>query len=105
MPHHEEHDHDHHDEITEDGYKKRCYCQKCTKKYDEWCREHKDEGHTSCKRRCYTVCEVICEKPVTTVTHWGYKKEFEGKWEKYHDKKVPAKCSECKRSRCRCNRA
>jgi hypothetical protein len=89
-----------HDSCDESGYKKRCYCEKCKRKYDEWCHKNKEHGHTVCKRKCYTICEIVCEKPVTTITHWGFKKEYEGKWEHYHHKEEPPKhCKkECKKS-------
>jgi len=80
---------DRHDSYDEHGYKKRCYCEKCKRKYAEWSKKNKEEGHTTCKRKCYTICEIKCEKPVLTTTHWGYKKEYEGKWERYHKADKP----------------
>jgi len=74
-----------HDIIVDGKYKKRCYCQKCTKSYDDWKHRNKKEGCTKCKRRCYTVCEIQCEKPVEIVHEWGYKKKYEGKWESYKE--------------------
>lgn len=96
-----------HDTYDETGYKKRCYCEKCKRTYDEWCKEKKEEGHQTCQRKCYTICEIVCEKPVTTITHWGYKKEYEGKWERFHDNKpVPKPCKKCKaeKSECKCHK-
>lgn len=88
MPHHD--DSHKHDECDESGYKKRCHCQKCKRQYDDWCKKNKKDGCTTCKRKCYTVCEIKCERPTTSVLHWGYKKEYEGKWEKYeHHGPVP----------------
>lgn len=91
-----------HDEYDDNSYKKRCYCEKCKRTYDEWCKKNKDEGHTTCKRKCYTICEVVCEKPVTTVTHWGYKKEYEGKWEPYRGGEPPKHCKRCKKESKHC---
>lgn len=80
-----------HDHSEGGNYIKRCYCEKCKRKYDDWCDEHEHEGKTHCKKRCVTHCEYVCSKPIKTVKKWGYKKEFVGKWEKYeekcHDKK------------------
>ena len=88
MPHHDE-SHQH-DECDENGYKQRCHCQKCKRQYDDWCKKNKKDGCTTCKRKCYTICEIVCERPTTSVTRWGYKKEYEGKWEKYeHTGPVP----------------
>lgn len=94
-----------HDSYDEHGYKKRCYCEKCEGTYKEWCKKNKEEGCTHCKRRCYTVCEVICEKPITTTVHWGYHEKYEGKWEPYHKAKpAPKHCPTCKKSAkdCKC---
>jgi hypothetical protein len=89
---------DGHDRYDEDGYKRRCHCEKCIRTYDEWCKKRKEQGVTHCKRKCYTICEIKCEKPVTTTFNWGYKKEYEGKWESYHnDKPVPKPCNSCKK--------
>jgi hypothetical protein len=81
-----------HDSHDDNSYKKRCYCEKCKKKYSEWCHEHKSKGETFCKRRCYTVCEIKCKKNVTLHKKWGYKKLYEGKWECHHEKKCPKGC-------------
>lgn len=78
-----------HDEYDDKSYKKRCHCQKCVRTYDEWCRKKKEEGRATCKRKCYTICEIVCEQPVTTYNHWGYKKEYEGKWEHHRPEKRP----------------
>lgn len=101
--HHEEShcEESHHDEHDEHGYKKRCHCQRCKRTYDEWCRKHKEEGHTTCRRKCYTICEIKCEKPIHKRLHWGYKKEYEGKWEPYHKVREP-RCHKCKRERNEC---
>lgn len=81
-------DHDGHDIIVDGQYKKRCYCQKCTHSFDIWAQKQKEEGRVTCKRKCITLCEIKCEKPVTTVYNWGYKKEYEGKWESFKDNKA-----------------
>jgi hypothetical protein len=92
--------HHNHDSYDEHGYKKRCHCTKCKRTYDEWCRKHKEEGCATCKRKCYTVCEIVCEKPHTVVTEWGYKKEYEGKWEKYDHIRPPKNCDKHKKPNC-----
>lgn len=92
-----------HDSVDESGYKKRCYCQRCEGKYKEWCRKQKEHGTTHCKRRCYTVCEVVCEKPVTTIKHWGFHEKFEGKWEKYAAQPVPKDCGCGGKDGCDCD--
>lgn len=93
-----------HDSYDDKGYQKRCYCEKCVRTYEDWCKKHKEDGSTHCKRKCYTVCEVKCEKPVTTIHTWGYKKDYEGKWEHYRSESVPKRCGKCKseRKECRC---
>lgn len=95
--------HNKHDSYDENGYKKRCYCEKCKKSYDDWCEKNEEDGVTHCKRKCYTICEIVCEKPVTTVTHWGYKKEYEGKWESYRAEEAPKKCHKCKHEMTKCS--
>jgi 3-hydroxy-3-methylglutaryl CoA synthase len=89
--------HSEHDTVVDGHYKKRCYCQKCTKQYDEWCRQKKREGCQHCKRICKTVCTVECKKPIKIVKEWGYKEEFEGKWEPHQGKPCPKDCKECKK--------
>ena len=86
-----------------DGFKKRCFCQKCEKKWKEWCEKHKKEGETHCKRKCYTVCEYKCKKPVTTVFNWGYHKKFVGEWEKHKAEDVPKRCKHCKKHENNCD--
>lgn len=105
-----------HDEWDDHKYKKRCHCQRCVGTYDDWCRKHKEKGCTTCKRKCYTICEIVCEKPVTHVYHWGYKKEYEGRWEPYHGAHGPRQgeehheehheCGRChkRRDECECRR-
>lgn len=75
-----------HDHSDGSSYTRRCYCEKCTRKYDDWCKEHEKEGRTFCKKKCVTHCEYKCYKPIKIVKEWGYKKEFSGKWEKYAEK-------------------
>lgn len=96
-----------HDSYDDNGYQKRCYCEKCKRTYDEWCKKNKEDGCTTCKRRCYTICEIKCEKPVTTVFEWGYKKEYEGKWEHYRSEPVPKPCVSCKKptKECLCKKS
>jgi hypothetical protein len=36
--HEHEHEHDSHDDKS---YNKKCYCDKCKRTYDEWCRDNK----------------------------------------------------------------
>jgi hypothetical protein len=93
-----------HDSYDENGYQQRCYCQKCVATYKEWCCRNKSEGVTHCKRRCFTICEIKCEKPVTTVTKWGYKKRYDGEWEKFRSEIAPKPCKSCKKEQkeCRC---
>lgn len=86
------HDSKKHDKCDEHGYKKRCECQRCVRKYDEWCKSHKSEGRTHCVRKSYTTVVVKCEKPVTTHFTWSYKKDYEGKWEPTKSHKLPEKC-------------
>lgn len=95
-----------HDSYDENGYQKRCYCEKCVCKYKEWCKKNKEDGCTTCKRRCYTICEIKCEKPVTTLYEWGYKKAYEGKWEPYRSEPTPKPCNSCKKAQkeCRCGK-
>lgn len=79
-----------HDECDESGYKKVCRCEKCVRKYNDWCKKNKKHGETVCKRKCYTVCEVKCERPTTSVTRWGFTEDSETKWAKYeHQGPVP----------------
>lgn len=92
-----------HDKVTEDGYEKRCYCEKCVGKYKEWCRKNKEEGNTTCKRKCYTVCEIKCKKAVVTHTNWGYHEKFEGKWEPYRAEPAPKKCDRCQHEKKDCS--
>ncbi len=98
--------HGKHDQITDNGYKQRCYCEKCKAKYDEWCKRQADKGQKICKRRCYTICEVVCKQPKLVVDRWGYKKHYEGKWENYNDFDIkPKHCKRCQKDRkhCTCN--
>ena len=92
----EQHQQHQHDEVGSDGeYKKRCYCEKCVAKYDLWCKEHAGEAHVTCKRKCYTVCEINCHKEQTFYKDWAFGKKYEGKWEEYSGKDhEPSKC-EC----------
>jgi len=96
--------HGQHDSYDENGYQQRCDCDDCKRKYKEWCEERKHDGATKCHRRCYTVCEFKCEKPVTTVYKWGHHERYEGKWECYDDLPVPDKCHKCKKDHkdCKC---
>lgn len=90
-------DHHEHDSHDEHGYVKRCYCQKCVKTFDDWKHKKQEHGCSTCKRRCRTICEYVCEQPKTTVYHWGFKKEFEGKWERVKAYDRPHDCKEgCK---------
>jgi hypothetical protein len=91
-----------HDSYDHGSYKKRCYCQRCCDKYDEWCKEREKEGCVTCKKKCRTICEIVCEQPKTVVTKWGFKKEYEGKWEEHHDEKKPKHCDKCKKKHDRC---
>jgi len=96
-----------HDSYDENGYKKRCYCEKCKRIYDEWCRNNKETGQKVCERKCYTICEIKCERPKVIVKHWGYKQEFEGKWEPFVDPlPVPKHCGRCKKENadCKCDK-
>lgn len=72
---------DRHDEHDEQGYKKRCYCEKCVKTFDEWCDVKKQEGKPLCRKKSYTICEIVCERTDSKTYFYGHKKEFEGKWE------------------------
>ena len=82
-----------HDSYDDNTYKKVCYCAKCEKKYDEWCKRSKDEkGCWVTKKRCYTVCEFKKVREVKHVEEKGYKVKYEGKWENVDDKK---KCHDC----------
>lgn len=92
-----------HDEETQDGYKKRCYCQKCVGKYKEWCEKKKGEPHIVCKRKCYTVCQIKCHKEQTTYTDWGYHEKFEGKWEHKDAEHAPHPCESCKKPKNDCS--
>lgn len=92
-----------HDEYDNKQYKKRCYCEKCTHSYVEWCKKHKEDAHTMCKRKCYTVCEIECQKKQVHVKDWKLNKRYDGKWEPYHGKvHEPEKCSSCKQEKCSC---
>lgn len=75
-----------HDKYNEHSYQQRCQCQKCTATYDKWCDEKKKAGCATCKRKCYTICEIVCEKPRKIVDHWGYKKRYDGPWKHYEEK-------------------
>lgn len=93
-----------HDTVNEKGeYEKRCYCQKCVGRYKEWCRKNKEEGCTTCKRRCYTVCEIKCKKTDIIHTNWGFHEKFEGKWENYRAEDAPKHCDKCRKDRKDCN--
>lgn len=70
-----------HDEYNENGYKKRCRCQKCKRQYDEWCKDKQEKGKTICKRKCYTIVEYVCEKTDVYTHKWGLKKKYESNWE------------------------
>lgn len=92
-----------HDEYDEKSgqYKKRCYCQKCVKTYNEWCKRQKEHGNTRCRRKCFTVCTIECEKDHTVTTRWGYDQKFEGKWEDYkHARPAPRDCKDKKKDDC-----
>jgi hypothetical protein len=91
-----------HDEVTKDGYKKRCYCEKCKRKYDEFCKKSKHEGKVKCQRKCHTICEIKCEQPVEITKHWGYKKEYETKWDHFRPERAPRKCDKCKKDKEHC---
>ena len=95
-----------HDSYDENGYKKRCFCQKCTEQYVLWCKKNKKDGVTHCKRRCRTVCDIKCVKPVTTVYKWEEQQRFEGKWESYKELPVPKDCPSCKQApkNCKCGK-
>jgi hypothetical protein len=81
-----------HDCIIGGEYVKKCYCQKCTQKYEEWCEEKKYEGEKHCKRICKTVCTIKCERPIKIVRTWGYKEDWEGKWEDHSGLPEPHEC-------------
>ena len=83
-----------HDSYTDSKYQKRCYCEKCKKKYDDWKKEHEEKGKTVCKKRCFTVCEIECTKKVEREINWGYKKKYEGKWEPHKEKSSSSSSSE-----------
>lgn len=120
MPHHKNYDnknyvanhndwnktHDKHDYVDNGSYKRICDCQKCKKKWDDWCDKRKSEGDTRCKRKCYTICEYECKQPVTTVYEWGHKEKFEGDWESHDRIDRPTHCDKCKQKKheCTCNR-
>lgn len=92
-----------HDSYDDHSYKKRCYCERCKGTYNEWCKRHKEAGHTVCKRKCYTVCEIQCHKEVVHHKDWAFRKEYEGKWEPYHgDKHEPKKCA-CGKAKNECS--
>lgn len=96
-----------HDYVDDNGsYQRVCYCNKCTKKWDDWCDKKKSEGQTHCKRKCYTICEYECEQPIHIKYKWGHKEKFEGEWE-HHDKiSRPDYCQKCKHKahECTCNK-
>ncbi len=75
--------HDSHDSCDENSYKKKCYCQKCVRQYDEWLKRNKERGHTTCKRKCFTVCEYVCTKTSVRRKDWGFAREFETRWSPY----------------------
>lgn len=83
-----------HDSYDDSRYQKRCYCEKCKKKYDDWKKEHEEKGETVCKRKCFTVCEIVCTKKIEKELNWGYKKKYEGKWEEYKKKEKSSSSSE-----------
>lgn len=95
-----------HDSCDGENYQRRCSCNKCSRKYDEWCRKNKRGGEPCCKRICRTVCEVVCEKPTTTVHKWGYKEQYDGKWEHHRGEEVPRRCGGCMKpaKECSCRR-
>lgn len=95
-----------HDEITQDGYKKRCYCEKCVATYLEWCKQHKEKPTTTCKRKCYTVCEIECHKEQLHVKDWAFGKRYEGKWEPYQKKTHEPKHCKCGKPKkeCQCKK-
>jgi len=90
---------DKHDKIKDGEYEKRCYCEKCTKKYDEWCDQQQKEGCTVVKRKCYTICKYVAEKQTIVTDKWGYKEKFEGKWEKVD--KIEKPCKDCDKKKSR----
>lgn len=92
-----------HDHVTKDGeYKKICHCYKCQKTYNDWCKKQKHDGKTRCERKCYTVCEIKCEKEVVTEYKWGETKRYEGEWKAYKPLPVPKKCNSCHKHECSC---
>ena len=94
-----------HDYVENGKYNKICACVKCVKKYDEWCKKNKEEGCTVCKRKRIVLEEIVCEKPITTIHKWGFKREYEGKWEDHHPEERPRHCKKCKKENkhCACN--
>lgn len=105
LKHSSKSDSEKHDSVKDNGeYEKRCYCEKCVGKYKEWCKKQKEEGCSTCKRRCYTVCEIKCKKTDVIHTHWGYHEKFEGKWEHYRAEPAPKNCEKCKKEHkdCKC---
>ena len=86
-------------------------CKTCERKYDEKCHKVKSEGTLVCKRRrsvkTVITYEVKCEKPVTTTTHWEYKKdhtkECKAPWADYTTPDdAPKHCKKCKNADCKC---
>lgn len=90
--HHKKHKSSCHDTCENGKYEKRCYCEKCVKKYDEWCKVHPTHKDKKCvERKCVTICEYRWQRPCAFAEEGGFKKKFETKWEKY-DGPVPDNC-------------
>lgn len=70
-----------HDEYDDKGYKRRCFCQKCTGQFKHWCAEHRDQKDCECQKRSYTVVEYKCHETQLVHKKFGYHEKFESKWE------------------------
>lgn len=77
-----------HDSCDDNHYEKKCVCVKCERKFGEWCDKKKRDGCTKCKIQRKVIEEIRCEKPVTTIHEWGYKKAYKSKWESIDECKV-----------------
>lgn len=92
-----------HDYVKDGKYNKICACVDCKRTYDEWCKKQKEEGCTICKRKRIVLEEVVCEKPITHIHKWGFKREYEGKWEPHRPEERPRHCKNCKKEHKHCD--
>lgn len=93
-----------HDSSDGSGYTRRCGCQKCGDKYKKWCEatEH-FQGEVTCERKKHITYTYRCQRPVNYVESWGFKQDYECKWEPTKAHQPPKHCKACKKESSDCS--